>query len=69
MYFTLQIYRKVNSDSHIASVQRKISDNFTSTDPKYYGADFDMPVDYGTANMVVTDTMGNAVVATSTINT
>lgn len=50
-------------------MQSKISDNFTSTDPKYYGADYYMPVDHGTANMVVTDSMGNTVVATSTINT
>lgn len=69
VHFSFQIYRKVNSDSHIASVQNKITDNFTSENPKYYGADFDMPVDHGTANMVVVDSMGNTVVGTSTINT
>lgn len=69
VHLSFQIYRKVNSDSHIASLQKKISDNFTSENPKYYGADFDMPVDQGTANMVVVDSMGNTVVGTSTINT
>jgi len=50
-------------------IRSKISDNFTSSDPKYYGADFDMPENHGTANMVVIDSMGNAVISTSTINT
>lgn len=59
----------MKSDSHVASVRAKMSDEFTSSDPKYYGADFDIPVDHGTANIVVIDSMGNAVVATSTLNT
>jgi len=37
-------------------------------DPKYYGADFDMPENHGTANIVVTDSLGNTVVGTSTLN-
>lgn len=49
-------------------IRNKISDNFTSLDPKYYGADFDVTDNHGTANLVVVDAMGNAVVATSTIN-
>ena len=64
-----QIYNKVKSDSYINSVRSKILDNFTSSDPKYYGADYDMPENHGTANIVVTDSVGNAVVATSTLNT
>lgn len=59
----------MKSDSYIASIQSKISDNFTSFDPTYYGADFYTPDDHGTANMAVTDSMGNVVVCTSTINT
>ncbi|XP_025415855.1 glutathione hydrolase 1 proenzyme-like isoform X2 [Sipha flava] len=64
-----EIYEKVKSDSYIESIQAKISDNFTSLNPKFYGADFDMPDNHGTANMVVIDSAGNAVVGTSTLNT
>ena len=64
-----QIYEKVKSDSYIDSIRSKIFDNFTSSDPKYYGADFDMPDDHGTANMATIDPMGNVVVCTNTINT
>ncbi|XP_060841452.1 scoloptoxin SSD14-like [Rhopalosiphum padi] len=64
-----RIYDKVKSDSYMDKIRSKISDNFTSSDPKYYGADFDMPENHGTANMVVIDSMGNAVISTSTINT
>lgn len=46
-----------------------MSDNFTSPSPKYYGADFDISEDHGTANIVVIDLMGNVVVGTSTLNT
>ncbi|XP_060862119.1 scoloptoxin SSD14-like isoform X2 [Metopolophium dirhodum] len=62
------IYEKISSDSYIDSIQKRISDNFTSLDPKYYGADFDMPENHGTANSVVTDSWGNTVVGTSTLN-
>jgi len=63
-----RIYDKITSDTYIASIQNKISDKFTSLDPKYYGADFDMPENHGTANIVVTDSLGNTVVGTSTLN-
>ncbi|XP_022182527.1 gamma-glutamyltranspeptidase 1-like isoform X2 [Myzus persicae] len=63
-----KIYEKITSDSYIESIRNKISDNFTSLDPKYYGADFDMPENHGTANIVVTDSLGNTVVGTSTLN-
>lgn len=59
----------MNSDDYVNSIRRKISDDFTSSDPKHYGADFDMVEDHGTANMVAIDSAGNVVVATSTINT
>ncbi|XP_025200868.1 glutathione hydrolase 1 proenzyme-like [Melanaphis sacchari] len=64
-----QIYNKVKSDSYIKSIRNKILDDFTSSDPRYYGGDFYTPEDHGTANIVVTDSMGNVVVCTSTINT
>jgi len=67
--FTFKIYDKVKSDSYINMIRSRISDGFTSSDPKHYGADFDLPEDHGTANMVVTDSAGNTVVTTSTINT
>lgn len=69
IHFIFQIYSKVTSDSYISNIRSKISDNFTSLDPKYYGADFDLPVNHGTANIVAIDSMGNVVVATSTLNT
>ncbi|XP_060862732.1 glutathione hydrolase 1 proenzyme-like isoform X3 [Metopolophium dirhodum] len=64
-----QIYDKVKSDCYMDSIRGKISDTFTSSDPKYYGADFHMPENHGTANIVVTDSAGNTVVCTSTLNT
>lgn len=51
------------------SIRSKISDNFTSLNPKYYGADFDMPEAHGTANIITADKQGNVVVGTNTINT
>jgi len=59
----------VKSDRYINSIRNNISDSFTSSNPRYYGADYDMPENHGTANIVVTDSAGNTVVATSTINT
>ncbi|XP_025191906.1 glutathione hydrolase 1 proenzyme-like [Melanaphis sacchari] len=63
------IYNNVKSDSYIDKIRNKISDNFTSSDPTYYGANYDVPDDHGTANMVVIDLMGNVVISTNTINT
>lgn len=59
----------MKSDGYINTIRSKISDNFTSLDPKYYGADFYAPDDDGTANIALTDSMGNVVLVTSTINT
>lgn len=59
----------MKSDAYMDGIQKKISDNFTSLDPTYYGADYYIPEDHGTANTVVIDPMGNVVVGTSTINT
>ncbi|XP_027844957.2 scoloptoxin SSD14-like isoform X2 [Aphis gossypii] len=62
------IYDKITNDSYIDSIRNKISDTFTSLDPKYYGADYDSSENHGTANIVVTDSNGNTVVGTSTLN-
>lgn len=59
----------MKSDRYINSIRKKILDNFTSLDPSYYGADFSVQEDHGTANTVIHDAEGNAVVVTSTINT
>lgn len=59
----------MKSDDYINSIQSKIVDNFTSSNPKFYGADYDISENHGTANMAVTDAKGNTVVGTSTINT
>ncbi|XP_050529611.1 scoloptoxin SSD14-like isoform X2 [Daktulosphaira vitifoliae] len=64
-----QIFKKIKSDQYIENIKSKINDYSTSLNPKYYGAEYDIPIDHGTANVVVLDAMGNAVVATSTINT
>lgn len=69
MYSYFQIYEKVKSDDYIKSIQNKIFDNFTSSDPKFYGADYDITQNHGTANMAVSDAEGNTVVGTSTLNT
>jgi len=50
-------------------IRSQILDNFTSADPKYYGANFSIPENHGTANMAVIDSMGNVVISTCTINT
>ncbi|XP_050543871.1 scoloptoxin SSD14-like isoform X2 [Daktulosphaira vitifoliae] len=64
-----EIFEKIKSDEYMSKIRNKISDNFTSLDPRYYGADFAIPADHGTANVVVLDNFGNAAVATSTLNT
>ncbi|CAH1711156.1 unnamed protein product [Aphis gossypii] len=65
-----EIYDKVKSDCYINDIRSKILDTyFTSSDPKYYGADYHMSENHGTANIIVTDSMGNTVVCTSTLNT
>ncbi|XP_050430894.1 scoloptoxin SSD14-like [Adelges cooleyi] len=64
-----EIFRKIQSADYINEIQNKMNDHFTSLDPVYYGADFGIPADHGTANVVVLDALGNAVVATSTVNT
>ncbi|XP_050439961.1 scoloptoxin SSD14-like [Adelges cooleyi] len=64
-----QIFQKVRSDKYMKQIRNKINDSFTSLQQEYYGAYSGIPADHGTANVVVLDDMGSAVVATSTINT
>uniref|UniRef100_A0A2S2NKJ0 Gamma-glutamyltranspeptidase 1 n=1 Tax=Schizaphis graminum TaxID=13262 RepID=A0A2S2NKJ0_SCHGA len=66
---TSEILKKVTSDMYMSSVQNNISDQHTSTDPKFYGAEFSWSEDHGTENIAIMDSFGNAVAVTSTINT
>uniref|UniRef100_A0A2H8TL05 Gamma-glutamyltranspeptidase 1 n=1 Tax=Melanaphis sacchari TaxID=742174 RepID=A0A2H8TL05_9HEMI len=66
---TSEILEKVTSDTYINSIQKNMSDQCTSTDPKFYGAHFSWLEDHGTENIAVLDSSGNAVAITSTINT
>lgn len=54
---------------YMNSSQNNMSDKRTSTDPKFYGADFSWSEDHGTENIAVLDSFGNAVAVTSSINT
>jgi gamma-glutamyltranspeptidase/glutathione hydrolase/leukotriene-C4 hydrolase len=54
---------------YMTSVQNNMSDQHTSTDPKFYGAEFSLSEDHGTENIAVLDSFGNAVSVTSSINT
>lgn len=63
-----KILQKVTSDIYVDGMRNKISDQFTSSDPEYYGSHSSWPEDHGTENIAVIDTNGNAVVVTSTIN-
>lgn len=56
------------SKEYIEMIRSKIFDNSTSQDPRFYGANFDMPEDHGTANIVVLAPNGDAVSVTSTVN-
>ncbi|XP_027844964.1 scoloptoxin SSD14-like isoform X2 [Aphis gossypii] len=66
---TSEVLKKVTSDMYMNSLQNNMSDQRTSTDPKFYGADSSWPEDHGTENIAVLDSFGNAVAVTSSINT
>lgn len=59
---------KLQSEEFIMETRRKILDTSTSQDPKYYGANWSIPEDHGTANIVVLSQNGDAVAVTSTVN-
>lgn len=48
---------------------RRINDNKTYNDPKFYGGEFEQPDDAGTSNTCVLAPNGDAVAVTSTVNT
>ncbi|KAJ9582225.1 hypothetical protein L9F63_003435, partial [Diploptera punctata] len=63
-----ELIQQLTSKSYAESVRQKISDNRTSQDPAYYGAEVVMPEDHGTAHITVLAPNGDAVSVTSTIN-
>lgn len=63
-----EILNKLQSEEFITETRRKILDTSTSQDPKYYGANWFIPEDHGTANIVVLSQNGDAVAVTSTVN-
>ncbi|XP_034665704.1 scoloptoxin SSD14 [Drosophila subobscura] len=59
---------KILSAELVADVRKLIHDDSTSQDNLYYGANFSVESDHGTAHMNVLATNGDAVSITSTIN-
>ncbi|SPP77918.1 blast:Gamma-glutamyltranspeptidase 1 [Drosophila guanche] len=59
---------KILSAELVAEVRKLIHDDSTSQDNLYYGANFSVEADHGTAHMNVLATNGDAVSITSTIN-
>lgn len=64
-----QTINLITSEDHIKRIKEGISDTQTQNDPKHYGGDFAEQKTMGTANLAVLAENGDAVVATSTINT
>ncbi|XP_034934631.1 scoloptoxin SSD14-like [Chelonus insularis] len=62
------LMKNLTSKTYADEVRQKILDNWTSTDPKYYGAITHTPDDFGTAHISILASDGSAVSATSTIN-
>ncbi|KAH0564713.1 glutathione hydrolase 1 proenzyme-like [Cotesia glomerata] len=58
----------LTSKKYAEEIRRKIVDNWTSNDPKFYGAETDSPMDSGTAHVSVLAPDGSAVSVTSSIN-
>lgn len=63
-----EILNTLQSEEFIQKTRSKILDTSTSQDPQYYGANFAVPEDHGTANIVVVAQNGDAVAVTSTVN-
>lgn len=49
-------------------IRRKIDDNHTTNDPKYYGGEFEVINDKGTSHISVLAPNGDAISVTSSIN-
>lgn len=65
----LETISNLKNESFVKSIQEKIHDDSTQQSEKYYGADFEVVTDAGTANVAVLAPNGDAIVVTSTINT
>ncbi|XP_055389785.1 glutathione hydrolase 1 proenzyme-like [Condylostylus longicornis] len=65
----LEIIKNLEDPEFVKEIRKKIFDNKTFTDYRYYGANFSNVEDHGTANLAVLAPNGDAVVVTSTVNT
>lgn len=63
-----EVVANLTSDSYAFSTFGMIDDLSTVNDPTYYGADYDVDEDHGTAHLAVVAPNGDAVSVTSTIN-
>ena len=62
------LVKTLTSQKYANTIRNHIKDNWTSNDPKYYGAVTANPDDSGTCHVSVVAPDGSAVSATSTIN-
>jgi len=58
----------LTSDDFAAYIRSRINDEQTYNDYGYYGANWSIPIDHGTAHVSVLTADGDAVAATSTVN-
>lgn len=63
-----EVLRKLIDQEFANNTTNLISDDHTSTNIDFYGGNFTLPDDSGTANTVVLAPNGDAVIVTSTIN-
>lgn len=54
--------------AYAEGIRSKIFDNMTFQDPEYYGANYSLVEDHGTAHINVLAPNGDAIAVTSTIN-
>lgn len=64
----LQRVEKIKNSEFASSIRPKINDERTNDNYKYYGAQFAIEEDHGTAHINVLAPNGDAVSVTSTIN-
>lgn len=60
--------QKLLSPEFANQIREKISDNTTSTDPKFYGGNYNVVDDKGTSHMSIIAPNGDAISVTSSIN-
>lgn len=63
-----ELIKTLTSDKYVEETRAKIFDNKTFSDPQYYGGDYALKEDHGTAHISVLAPNGDAVSVTSTIN-